>query len=90
MTKIIPLQLLESTAGWLCLNNSVLFDNTCKCIVISLKKYGRLIQHGAHNCGTDPNIITVIIVAFLENATIGYSLESLCVCVRPCLCVFAR
>ena len=28
-----------------------------------------------------------IIVAFLENATIGYSLESLCVCVRPCLCV---
>ena len=38
--------------------------------------------------------ICVIIVAFLENATIGYSLESLCVCVcvRPCLCVcvFAR
>ena len=29
----------------------------------------------------------MIIVAFLENATIGYSLESLCVCVcvRPCL-----
>ena len=27
-----------------------------------------------------------IIVAFLENATIGYSLESLCVCV--CVCVF--
>ena len=26
------------------------------------------------------------IVAFLENATIGYSLESLCVCV--CVCVF--
>ena len=30
------------------------------------------------------------IVAFLENATIGYSLESVCVCVcvcvRPCLC----
>ena len=65
MTKIIPLQLLESTAGWLCLNNSVLFDNTCKCIVISLKKYGRLIQHCAHNCGTDPNIITVIITAFV-------------------------
>ena len=33
-----------------------------------------------------------IIVAFLENATIGYSLESLCVCVcvRVCVCVFAR
>ena len=29
----------------------------------------------------------LVIVAFLENATIGYSLESLCVCVRPCLCV---
>ena len=28
----------------------------------------------------------LIIVAFLENATIGYSLESLCVCV--CVCVF--
>ena len=36
----------------------------------------------------------LIIVAFLENATIGYSLESLCVCVCVCLCmcvcVFAR
>ena len=30
---------------------------------------------------------TIIIVAFLENATIGYSIESLCVCVCPCLCV---
>ena len=32
----------------------------------------------------------VIIVAFLENATIGYSLESLCVCVcfHVCVCVF--
>ena len=29
-----------------------------------------------------------IIVAFLENATIGYSLESLCVCVCVCVCVF--
>ena len=28
----------------------------------------------------------VVIVAFLENATIGYSLESVCVCV--CVCVF--
>ena len=27
----------------------------------------------------------IVIVAFLENATIGYSLESLCVC--PCVCV---
>ena len=37
---------------------------------------------------------SLIIVAFLENATIEYSLESLsvCVCVCPCLCacVFAR
>ena len=30
----------------------------------------------------------IIIVAFLENATIGYSLESLCVCVCLCVCVF--
>ena len=28
-----------------------------------------------------------IIVAFLENATIEYSLESLCVCVCVCVCV---
>ena len=28
-----------------------------------------------------------IIVAFLENATIGYSLESLCVCVCVFVCV---
>ena len=34
--------------------------------------------------------LTIIIVAFLENATIGYSLESLCVCVCLCVCVFAR
>ena len=33
-------------------------------------------------------IIIIIIVAFLENATIGYSLESLCVCVCLCVCVF--
>ena len=33
--------------------------------------------------------MSLIIVAFLENATIGYSLESLCVCVcvRVCVCV---
>ena len=30
--------------------------------------------------------LPIIIVAFLENATIGYSLESLCVCL--CVCVF--
>ena len=30
----------------------------------------------------------IIIDAFLENATIGYSLESLCVCVCVCVCVF--
>ena len=28
----------------------------------------------------------VVIVAFLENATIGYSLESVCVCVCVCVC----
>ena len=32
----------------------------------------------------------IIIVAFLENATIGYSLESLCVCVSVFVCVFAQ
>ena len=30
---------------------------------------------------------SIIIVAFLENATIGYSLESLCVCVCVSVCV---
>ena len=29
----------------------------------------------------------LVIVAFLENATIGYSLESVCVCVFVCVCV---
>ena len=29
----------------------------------------------------------LVIVAFLENATIGYSLESLCVCVCVCVCL---
>ena len=28
----------------------------------------------------------LVIVAFLENATIGYSLESVCVCVHVCVC----
>ena len=32
--------------------------------------------------------VQLIIVAFLENATIGYSLESLCVCVCVSVCVF--
>ena len=31
---------------------------------------------------------SLVIVAFLENATIGYSLESLCVFVCVCVCVF--
>ena len=30
--------------------------------------------------------LNVIIVVLLENATIGYSLESLCVCVCLCVC----
>ena len=39
-------------------------------------------------------MVSLLKVAFLENATIGYSLESICVCVCmcvcvcPCLCVF--
>ena len=42
---------------------------------------------------TDTKMITgcfkhVIIVAFLQNAAIEYSSESLCVCVHPCVCVF--
>ena len=45
-------------------------------------------------CIMMPSDRGIIIVAFLENATIGYSLESLCVCacvcvcVRVCVCVF--
>ena len=31
--------------------------------------------------------VFLVIVAFLENATIGFSLESVCVCVRVCVCV---
>ena len=31
-------------------------------------------------------LLLLVIVAFLEKATIGYSLESLCVCV--CVCVY--
>ena len=34
------------------------------------------------------SVFIIIIVAFLENATIGYSLESVCVCVCVCVCVF--
>ena len=37
--------------------------------------------------GFSENLFLVIIVAFLENATIGYSLESLCVCVCVFVCV---
>ena len=32
----------------------------------------------------------IIIVAFLENATIGYSLESVCVCVCVCVCTITQ
>ena len=39
---------------------------------------------------SDPKRVWLIIVAFLENATIGYSLESVCVCVCVCLCVFLQ
>ena len=31
-----------------------------------------------------------IIVVFLQNATIEYSSESLCVCIRVCVCVFLQ
>ena len=37
---------------------------------------------------THTHLVKLIIVAFLENATIGYSLESLCVCVFVCVCLF--
>ena len=33
------------------------------------------------------SFVNIFIVAFLENATIGYSLEYLCVCVCVCVCV---
>ena len=52
-----------------------------------------LLPHGNENHsakGFDSYTVSgsgVIIVAFLENATIGYSLESLCVCVCVCVCV---
>ena len=39
---------------------------------------------------TNVHTSNIVIVAFLENATIGYSLESLCVCVCVSVCVFAR
>ena len=53
-----------------------------KCIVINGERYRTtpLLQALYVN-----NISNIIIVAFLENATIGYSLESLCACV--CVCV---
>ena len=35
-------------------------------------------------------LASIFIVAFLENATIGYSLESVCVCVCVCVCVRVR
>ena len=34
--------------------------------------------------------VQIIIVAFLENATIGYSLESLCVFVCVCFCMITQ
>ena len=54
---------------------------------------GKIIIPPGQDNHTSPGKI-IIIVAFLENATIGYSLESLCVCVCVrvcvCVCVFAR
>ena len=38
-------------------------------------------------CNSLALINILVIVAFLENATIGYSLESQCVCVCVCVCV---
>ena len=36
------------------------------------------------------HVINIFIVAFLEKATIGYSLESVCVCVRVCFCTITQ
>ena len=47
--------------------------------------YRSMIKGAISDFGKSPSLI--FIVAFLENATIGYSLESVCVCVCPCLCV---
>ena len=41
--------------------------------------------HKKQDFNINLHVFLIIIVAFLENATIEYSLESLCVC--PCLCV---
>ena len=61
-----------------------------------------VLQPANHNTGIRPcecwGNNNLIIVAFLENATIGYLLESVCVClcvcvcvcVRVCVCVFSR
>ena len=38
-------------------------------------------------CNKEQSIFPFFIVAFLENATIEFSLASLCVCVRVCVCV---
>ena len=43
--------------------------------------------YGSHVKEKSPTL-GLFIVEFLENATIGYSLESLCVCVCVCVCVF--
>ena len=58
--------------------------------IVFLKEFSWLFNHDTRvpvfYLFCDPGIF--IIVAFLENATIGYSLESLCVCVCVCVCVF--
>ena len=46
------------------------------------------LNHGIYVSSLEHAKKLLIIVAFLENATIGYSLESLCVCVCLCVCVF--
>ena len=75
----------------------------CKFVIINLFaylwvcKFGDRTVMGRSRPNSTPKLepilyVGLVTVAFLENATIGYSLESLCVfvCVCVCVCVFAR
>ena len=63
--------------------------NTCYQTVLYIKSSMNTVLFVNATIGFSENLFIVIVV-FLENATIGYSLESLCVCVcvRVCVCVF--
>ena len=58
-------------------------DKKCNKSVSS--EIGKQISSSLSNTGR----VDIFIVAFLENATIGYSIDfSVCVCVCVCVCVF--